>query len=265
MKKMRICLVTGLLLALLVGCTGAGGASASGTLTVGVRDDIMDFGYLNQTAGKHYGLEIDLAQELADRLGYENVEYVSVTADSREEALLDGDVDCLIAAFSITDSRLEEFSFSEPYYVDGTSIMVENSTLINRMEDLADKTIGVLNGANSGALLGEKFSSEGMISGEILSDTDKETVYDHLRLLKYDSYEDLYWAMEEGEVDAACMDGCIAHSYLDDDSSLLDVSIAEQKYGVATQKDSELAGEVDSAMKEILSDGTMDEIINKWL
>lgn len=85
------------------GAPGRGHAGAldsrlrtGGTLTVGVRDYIINFGYLNEKTGKYYGLEIDIAQEMAERMGYGEVEFVTVTPDNRKEMLLDGKVDCLI-------------------------------------------------------------------------------------------------------------------------------------------------------------------------
>ena len=49
--------------------------AAENTLTVGVRGDIMNFGYYNETTGKFYGMEIDLAYELAERLGFEGEDH----------------------------------------------------------------------------------------------------------------------------------------------------------------------------------------------
>lgn len=68
-------------------------------MRVGVRDDIVGFSYLNKETGKYHGLEIDIAEEAAQRLGYGNVEYVTVTPDTRKEMLMNGEVDCLIACY----------------------------------------------------------------------------------------------------------------------------------------------------------------------
>ena len=56
-----------------------GAAAGAETLRVGVRDDIINFGFYNETTGKYYGLEIDLAAELAQRIGRDGVEYITVT------------------------------------------------------------------------------------------------------------------------------------------------------------------------------------------
>ena len=127
-----------------------GAAAGAETLRVGVRDDIINFGFYNETTGKYYGLEIDLAAELARRIGYDDVEYITVTPDTRKDMLLNGEVDVVIATYSIAESREENFDFSAPYYEDDTIIMVEKSTLFGSIRDLKDKNIGIVNGTNAG-------------------------------------------------------------------------------------------------------------------
>ena len=111
MKMRRLSALLCGLLTLAAVLTGCGGREKSGTLRVGVRDDIMNFGYLNKETGRYYGLEIDLANKLAEKLGYEEVEFVTVQPDNRKEMLQDGKVDCLVAAYSIADTRKENFDF----------------------------------------------------------------------------------------------------------------------------------------------------------
>ena len=109
-------------------CGNTATPTGNNTLKVGVRSDIVNFGYLNEQTGKYYGLEIDIANEMANRLGYSDVELVTVTPDDRKEKLLNGEVNCLIACYSVSESREENFDFSPTYYTDATSVMVENSS-----------------------------------------------------------------------------------------------------------------------------------------
>lgn len=247
--------------ALACGCGDSGNGK---TLRVGVRDDIMNFGYLNETTGKYYGLEIDLAAELADRLGYSGVEYITVTPDTRKDMLLEDEVDCIIATYSIAETREENFDFSGPYYTDSTVVVVEKSTLINSIEELKGLNIGTMAGSNASPLLATKLYELGIIGEEVISNTDTFTQYDGVSVTKAPSYQDLDVLLEQGRVDAACMDRCIAATYMDSDRKFLDTDIAEQNYGVATQKGSELSEEVDAAVREMLDDGTIDSIIDKW-
>ena len=71
------------------------------------------------------------------------MEYITVTPDTRKAMLLNGEVDVVIATYSIAESREENFDFSAPYYEDDTIIMVEKSTLFGSIRDLKDKNIGI--------------------------------------------------------------------------------------------------------------------------
>ncbi len=228
---------------------------AAKTLTVGVRDDIMHFGYLNPNTGKYYGLEIDLAEKLADKLGYDTVEFVTVDPDNRKDMLLTGQVDCLIAAYSVSETRLQNFDFSPAYYTDYSSIMVEKSSLFTSITDLVGKRIGVLKGVNTAPKLVQKMIEMGLMT----EDDAKGTI-----LVDMDSYGEVSKALEEGMVDVACMDGCIARAYMEDDREILEDKIGEETYAVATQKDSELSAPMAAAVQELLDDGTVEALIEKW-
>lgn len=250
-----------LMLLLLFGCTASAGAE---TLRVGVRDDIMSFGYLNPTTGKYYGLEIDLAYLLAEELGYTDVAFTTVEPDTRKDMLLSGQVDCLIACYSIADTRLANFDFTDPYYSDGIKVMIQNSTLFTSLRDLRDKKVGVLAGANTAILLSIKMHELGLLPAFDQSAFNPITFNDGLSFQREDHYADLVTALEAGDVDAVCMDGCIAYGYMNDERTLLDEMIAPQDYGVATVKDSALSQPMADAVRKFLDDGTIDELIQKW-
>ncbi len=238
-------------------------ANGTGTLRVGVRADVVGFGYFNERANNYYGLEIDLARELASRLGYADVEFVTVEPDTRKDMLLAGEVDCLVACYSITDTRTENFDFSPAYYHDRAVIMVENSSLITDVSDLENKTVGIMSGSNTGPLLAIKLQELGMIS-EIVENADEGTQYDGLYVKQVPSYAELSRELEEGTVDAAAMDGNITQTYIDEDRSILDLNIADQEYGVATQKGSALSQPVADAIQSMLDDGTIAALTEKW-
>lgn len=248
MKRTKVAFA--LALAAIAAFSGCGSSSGSGTLKVGVRDDIMGFGYYNETTEKYYGLEIDLSEKLAEKLGYADVEYVTVQPDNRKDTLLNGDVDCLIATYTIAESREENFDFSPAYYNDYSMILVQKSSMLTTLEDLSDKKIGVLEGADGAPALFQKLQEEGIeATGSFVYVT---------------SYSELSQALEEGECDAAVMDGCVAKAYMNDDRMILDLTIQEENYGVATVKDSELSEKMSAAVQKLLDDGTVAELIDKW-
>lgn len=262
-------LVLSFALAGLAGCSGSadeGKASNGETLRVGVRSDVVGFGYLNDDTGKYYGLEIDIANELADRLGYDGAEFVTVLPENRKDMLLNGDIDCLVACYSIADSRLENFDFSPTYYEDASVIMVENSSLVESLDGLKGMTFATMAGTNTAPQLAIRLTEEGFTSGEALSQTEdhSETQFDNFRLVQMGSYQELSRSLEEGSIDAMCVDGSIAQTYMDFDRHLLDFVIDTQDYGVATQKGSALSQPVAEAIQAMLDDGTIAALTDKW-
>lgn len=251
---------------LLTGCSASSGVG-QGTLKVGVRSDIVGFGYYNEETGNYYGLEIDIAEEMAKRLGYSDVEYVTVTPDSRKETLLNGDVDALIACYSISSSREENFDFSPAYYEDAIIMVTENTSHIDSIDDLKGCTIGTMSGANTAPQLVIKLADIGFSNGEVQSanEDNSDVQFDTYHLLQFSSYQELSNALEEGVVDAMVMDGAIAKTYMNSERSIMsDFTIEDQSYGVATQKGSELSSAVSTTIQAMLDDGTIAGLIDKW-
>ncbi len=263
---------TGLALSVAAGCAGAllsgcEGAAGRGTLRAGVRSDVTGFGYLNERTGNYYGLEIDLVGELAERLGRTGVEFVTVTPDDRKEMLLGGEIDLICACYSIADSRLENFDFSPAYYEDEVVAVVQNSSMIESLDDMRGLTFGTMSGANAAPLLSVKLYEEGFSDGEVRSanEDNSDVRFDTWHLLQFPSYQELSDALETGKVDAMVLDGAIARTYMDDKRSVLDgFVVAEQSYGIATQKDSELSAPVAEAVQAMLDDGTVAALQDKW-
>lgn len=251
----------------LAGCSGKSSTpTGDDTLRVGVRGDVVGFGYYNNITKKYYGLEIDIAQELANRLGYKNVEYTTVLPDDRKEILKGGSVDCLVACYSISDSRLKNFDFSPAYYEDSMVLMVEKSSMIENVDALKGKTVGTLSGSNAAPQLVEQLTKEGKTNGKALSaNTDNTNVtYDNFHLLQLSSYTELSEALEAGKIDAVYLDGAIAKTFMQDNRLLISYNSQAQCYGVATQKDSDLSQPVAQTIQNMIDDGTIASLIDKW-
>lgn len=270
-KRAMAALLAALALALaalvgLSGCSQTSTPTNGQTLKVGVRGDVVGFGYYNSDTGKYYGLEVDIANSLATRLGYKNAELVTVTPDNRKEMLQNGEVDCVIACYSVTDSREKNFDFSPAYYTDSSVFMVEESSLITSIDQLKGKTIGTMLGTNTAAEITSQLTEEGRTSGTALSrNSDNSDVqFDTFRLLQFSSYKELSEALEVGKVDAAVMDGSIAQGYMQDNRKLLSYTGKAQSYGVATQKDSALSQPVANAIQGMIDDGTIASLTDKW-
>lgn len=247
--------------------TSASSTASTNTLTVGVRADIAGMSELNENNGEYYGMEIDLAREMASRMGYENVEFVTVTPENRKDTLLSGKVDCIVACYSSGGTRSENFDFSPVYYEDHIVLACENSSLITGVDGLKGGTIGTVAGANTAPYLAKNLTERGFTSGEVLSANKDNTdvTFDTWHLKEYETYQELSDALESGEVDAMAMDGAIANAYMDSSRSILsDYEAAPQEYAVATNKDSELSDTVADTIQDMLDDGTIAALIDKW-
>ncbi len=262
MKK-RLWIST-VLLAAAVFLTSCGTVQGGRTLKVGVKGDIPNFGLYDEESGRYSGMEVDLAQILGEDLGYGRVEFTSVDTASREELLEQGKLDMVIATFSITDERKERFDFSVPYYSDSVSVMVEKSSLIKTMADLAGCRIGVISNVSQPLNLAEYLAA-----GQIIPEFDRETfdaaTFDGgITFVMYDSFAEISRALEYGDVDAFMADGSILSGYMQDDRLLLPVRFSLQQYGVATPKGSRLTAKVNETVRARLEDGTIDSLIKRW-
>ena len=75
-----------------------------GVLRVGVKNTVLGFGFQDELTGEYTGMEISLAEKIADYLGVD-VEFTAVTAATRTELLDSGDIDCVLATFTIPEER----------------------------------------------------------------------------------------------------------------------------------------------------------------
>ena len=119
-----------------------------GVLRVGVKNAVLGFGYQDPITGEYSGMEIDLANALAAQLGVD-VEFTTVTAATRTELLDSGDIDCVLATFTITEERKQSWDFTTPYYTDHVTVLVEDASGIKTLADLRDKLVGVSSGSTS--------------------------------------------------------------------------------------------------------------------
>lgn len=227
----------------------------------------MGFGNLNEQTGNYYGLEIDIVHNLAERLGYQDVEFVTVLPENRKEMLLDGEIDLIAACYSIADTRKENFDFSPAYYDDKVIAVVQNTSMITTVEDMKGRTFGTMAGANAAPLLSIKLFDIGFTNGEAsyLGADNSDVQFDTWHLLQFPSYQELSDALEEGVVDAMVLDGAIAKTYMDDKRTYIeDFVVAEQPFGIATQKGAALSEPVANAIQDMLDDRTIAELTDKW-
>ncbi len=236
-----------------------------GVLRVGVKNAVPGFGYQDPLTGEYSGLEIDLANKIAEYLGVD-VEFTTVTAATRGELLDSGDIDCVLATFTITDERKETWDFTTPYYTDAVTVLVEDSSGISSLSDLVGKTVGVSSGSTSARELVRAMVDKGLISGDNFDpDTfDATTWTEGVTFHQYDDYPTISTALSAGEVDAFCVDRSILAIYKTEGRSYIEDEFAPQEYGIATTKGSGLSEVCEELVTQWLSDGTIDGLIAEY-
>ena len=233
-----------------------------GVLKVGVKNAVKGFSFQDTLTGEYTGLEDSLAEMIAEHLGVD-VEFTTVTAATRGELLDSGDIDCVLATFTITDERKKSWDFSTPYYTDYVSVLVEDSSGIKSLADLKDKVVGVSSGSTSARALVQEMIDEGILTGEGF---DADTFYadtwkDGISFRQYDDYPAISTALSAGEVNGFCVDKSILAIYKTEGRSYIDAEFSPQEYGVATKKGSGFSAVCDELITGWLSDGTIDGLI----
>ena len=235
-----------------------------GVLKVGVKNAVKGFSFQDTLTGEYTGLEDSLAEMIAEHLGVD-VEFTTVTAATRGELLDSGDIDCVLATFTITEERRKSWDFSTPYYTDYVSVLVEDSSGIKALADLKDKVVGVSSGSTSARALVQEMIDEGVITGEGFdADTfNADTWKDGISFRQYDDYPAISTALSAGEVNGFCVDKSILAIYKTEGRSYIDAEFSPQEYGVATKKGSGFSSVCDELVTGWLADGTIDGLIKE--
>ncbi len=228
-----------------------------GVLKVGVKNAVQGFSFQDTLTGEYKGLEDSLAEMIAEHLGVD-VEFTTVTAATRGELLDSGDIDAVLATFTITEERKKTWDFSTPYYTDYVSVLVEDSTGIKGLADLKDKVVGVSSGSTSARALVKAMIDEGVLDG---ANFDADTWKDGVSFRQYDDYPAISTALSAGEVQGFCVDKSILAIYKTEGRSYIDAEFSPQEYGVATKKGSDFSTLCDDLVKGWLADGTIEQLI----
>lgn len=229
-----------------------------GVLRVGVKNAVIGFGYQDPITGEYTGMEIDIAKALAEQLGVD-VEFTTVTAATRTELLDSGDIDCVLATFTITDERKQSWDFTTPYYTDHVTVLVEDSSGIKSLADLKGKLVGVSSGSTSARALTSAMIDAGVIDG---SGFDKETFdpatwTEGISFQQFDDYPGISTALAAGQIDAFCVDKSILAVYKTEGRSYIADEFAPQDYGIATKKGSGFSTYCEDFVTAKLADGTI--------
>lgn len=223
--------------------------AAGGTLIVGFDQDFPPMGFVGDN-GEYTGFDLDLAKEVASRLGLE-YKAQPVAWDSKDMELESGNIDCIWNGFTIT-GREDDYTWTTPYMANKQVFVVANDSDIKSQADLAGKVVEVQADSSAEAALKENQDLANTF-GQLLTTPD---------------YNTAFMDLEQGAVDAVAMDVIVAGYQIKQrnaDFKILDDSLSEEEYGVGFKKgNTGLRDKVQGALEEMAADGTLAKISDEW-
>lgn len=223
--------------------------AAGGTLIVGFDQDFPPMGFVGDN-GEYTGFDLDLAKEVASRLGLE-YKAQPIAWDSKDMELESGNIDCIWNGFTIT-GREDDYTWTTPYMANKQVFVVANDSDIKSQDDLAGKVVEVQADSSAEAALKENQDLANTF-GQLLTTPD---------------YNTAFMDLEQGAVDAVAMDVIVAGYQIKQrnaDFKILDDSLSEEEYGVGFKKgNTELRDKVQGALEEMAADGTLAKISDEW-
>lgn len=129
----------------------------AGTITIGTKFDQPLFG-LKGPNGVPEGFDVEIGKIIAANLGIaaDKIKWVESVSANREPFIQNGQVDAVIATYTINDKRKQVVSFAGPYYMAGQSILVKDSdNTIKSEKDLVGKPVCSVTGSTPAKKLAE--------------------------------------------------------------------------------------------------------------
>ena len=201
------------------------------------------------------GIDVEIAGKIAEKLGM-TLEIKDVEFGSIIGGVQTGKFDIGMAGMTVTDERLKSVNFSDSYATGIQVVIVKADSEIKSLDDLK----------GDGSM---KFGVQQDTTGDIYaSDTVENGGYGKDNVVRYKTGADAVQALKTGKVDAVIIDNEPAKSFVsaNEGLSILDGSWVEENYAIAIAKENkELLEKVNGALKELIADGTVKAIIDKYI
>lgn len=222
----------------------AAAAPADGTLVMATNAYFEPYEYYE--GDQVVGIDVEMAQAVADKLGME-LKVEDMEFDSIIPAINSGKANIGVAGMTVTEDRLKNVDFTNPYTTATQVIIVQEGSEITGEADLTGKTVGVQLGT----------------TGDIyVSDMDGVTVE------QYNKGMDAVQALTTGKIDAVVIDNEPAKQFVSKAEGLkiLEEEFVTEEYAIAIAKgNEELLGKINTALDELTADGTLQAIIDKYI
>jgi glutamate transport system substrate-binding protein len=219
----------------------------AGKITVGVKYDQPGFGQRNPTSGKVEGFDVEIAKLIAGELGIaeDKITFKESISANREPFIQKGEVDMVIATYTINDKRKELISFAGPYYLAGQDIMVKkgNPKGIKKVTDLNGKKVCSVKGSTSEKNVKEK--------------APQATV------TLFEKYTECAEELRNDKVDAVTTDNVILIGLIDqskDAFELVGDKFTDEPYGIGVKKeDADFRNFINDTLEKIYKDGRWEK------
>lgn len=210
-------------------------------ITIGTKFDQPLFGLMGPD-GKPVGFDVEIGKLIAAELGIpaDKIEWKETVSQNREPFIQNGQVDIVVATYTINDKRKEVIDFAGPYYVAGQSFLVAkgNPAGITSPQSLGDNTVCTVTGSTS-----EK---------NIKEFTDK--------VLTVDKYSDCLEPIRTGTAQALTTDNVILAGLVDqngDEFEVVDETFTEEPYGIGLKKgDDDFRTFINDTLEKSFKDGS---------
>ncbi len=257
MKKLVVILLSiAMILALCVGC-GSKNAESSGVKTLEAGKLIMSTNAafppyeMTDDNGAYIGIDVEIAAAIAEKLGLElQIDNMGFTAAL--EAAQSGSSDIVMAGVTVNEDRLAVMDFSESYATGIQVVIVKEDSDITSIDDLEGKTIGT------------QMGTTGYIYA---SDTPENGGYGEDNVIPYDNGITAVNALVNGQVDCVIIDNGPAKEFVKSNPGLkiLETEWLTENYAIGMAKGSELLEPINKALAELIADGTVQKIVDKYI
>ncbi len=215
----------------------------AGTLRLGGTQTSNLFSMLNEKDGKIRGFDAGLAQLLTRYILGDGSKYqfTQVTSSTREQVLINDQVDMVLATYSITPARAEKISFAGPYYASQAGVLAKsNNKAIQSYNDLAGKKTATQAGSTGPAILAQ-FAPKAIVQ-------------------EFQTHQEALDALRQGRVDAYVTDQTLLLNVLSQGTGEVRLAGApfgaQDPYGIGLPKGSDGVAFVNGFLKKIEADGT---------
>ena len=229
------------------------GMAMAETLKMGTNASFPPYEFYDDETGEIVGIDAEVAAAICEKLGYE-LEIVDMDFDAIIPAVTTGKIDFGMAGMTVTEERMQSVDFTTSYATGIQVVIVKEDSAIASVDDLfaegANHKIGVQQGTTGDIYCSGDIEEAGLGTIE-----------------RYKNGTDAVLALTSGKVDCVVIDNQPALKYVEANEGLkiLDTEYAVEDYAIALAKDSELTAKINAALEELIADGTVQAIIDKYI